>query len=202
MKPESRKTSVAFHAKDDVAEVRWKVFDLLRRHELKFFAIVRDKARVVEDVKEMNRWDRSYRYSPNLLYDDLVGRLFRDKLHKGDKIHIHFSIRGSKPRTDAFAVSLERARRNFARKWGDKDMPPTEIIPSIPATYAGLQAADYFLWALQRFYERKEDRFLKLMWPRLRLVMDIDDKRENRCGAWYTQNKPLTRAALEGRWGI
>jgi hypothetical protein len=32
-----------------------------------------------------------------------------------------------------------------------------------------------------------------------RLVVDMDDKREAEYGVYYTQKKPLTRAALEGR---
>ncbi len=61
---------------------------------------------------------------------------------------------------------------------------------------------DYFLWSLQRFYERGEDRFLGLLWPQFRLVMDVDDKREADYGAYYSQEKPLARAALEERRGI
>ncbi|MCX6036580.1 MAG: hypothetical protein NTW99_01550, partial [Chloroflexi bacterium] len=65
------------------------------------------------------------------------------------------------------------------------------------AECASLQAADYFLWALQRFYERREDRFLDFIWPAVRLVHDLDDTRQNAYGVYYTQKKPLTLAALE-----
>ena len=51
---------------------------------------------------------------------------------------------------------------------------------------------DYFLWALQRFYERGEDRFVKLIWPQTKLVLDVDDNRTARYGVYYTQSKPLT----------
>ena len=68
-------------------------------------------------------------------------------------------------------------------------------LPALPAT-AGLQAADYFLWALQRLYERHEDRYVEYLWPRFRLVMDIDDTRETPYGVYYTEKRPLTAAAL------
>jgi starvation-inducible outer membrane lipoprotein len=32
-----------------------------------------------------------------------------------------------------------------------------------PTTEPALQAVDYFLWALQRTYEKREDRFLELV---------------------------------------
>ena len=43
MQPESRKTAILFHAKDDRPEVRREVFKLLLRHDIKFYAVVRNK---------------------------------------------------------------------------------------------------------------------------------------------------------------
>ncbi|MBN2548789.1 MAG: hypothetical protein JXB15_06515 [Anaerolineales bacterium] len=60
-----------------------------------------------------------------------------------------------------------------------------------------MQAVDYFLWALQRFYERREDRYVELLWTAFRLVYDLDDTRKTPYGVYYTQKKPLTLAALE-----
>lgn len=45
-----------------------------------------------------------------------------------------------------------------------------------PAHRCGaLQAAAYFLWALQRLYERGEDRYLGVLWSWFSLVVDVDD---------------------------
>ena len=53
MQAEWRKTAVAFHAKDDLPEVRREVFRLLRGAEkLRFFAVVADKWRALEYVRE------------------------------------------------------------------------------------------------------------------------------------------------------
>lgn len=52
-----------------------------------------------------------------------------------------------------------------------------------------LQATDYFLWALQRFYEKGEDRYLSYLWPLFRLVRDLDDTRRHPYGEYYTQKK-------------
>ena len=46
------------------------------------------------------------------------------------------------------------------------------------------------LWALQRFYERDEDRFLRLMWEKVSLVHDVDDRQVNPYGVYYTKKKP------------
>jgi len=199
MQPDSGKTAVAFHAKDDLPEVRREVFRVLRAHEMKFLAIVRDKREVLRGVKAMNRLTPRHRYKPDDLYDDLVKRLFRDKLHIGAEIAIHFAMRGSRPRTKAFGDALAGARRNFYRKWGIEGASLVRILPGAPAGVPGLQAADYFLWSLQRFYEREEDRYLKLLWPQYRLVIDLDDKRDANYGTYYSQKRPLTRAALDSR---
>jgi hypothetical protein len=65
-----------------------------------------------------------------------------------------------------------------------------------------LQATDYFLWALQRLYERGEDRFVRLLWPAIRLVIDADDVRTTKRGVYYTQQKPLTVASIAETPGI
>jgi hypothetical protein len=74
--------------------------------------------------------------------------------------------------------------------------PKTDFIPyTVPKDCAGLQAADYFLWALQKFYERGEDRYLHFIWPKTVVVHDVDDTREDVHGVFYTKSKPLTLEA-------
>ena len=85
---------------------------------------------------------------------------------------------------------------------GIRSAAPIHVYPGIPADCPGLQAADYFLWALQRFYERREDRYIEFLWPACHLVHDLDDTRQAIYGVYYTQKKPLTIAAFDGLPGI
>lgn len=202
MQPSAKKTAMAFHAKDDLPEIRREVFSLLLKHDLRFFAVVRDKAKVLDYVRQRNQVAPDYRYNPNELYDFLVRSLFRDRLHKEDEYIIYFAKRGKSDRTEALSLALESARRRFTERWGIVSTASIRAIPSVPAKASGLQAADYFLWALQRFYERKEERFLRLLWPRCRLVRDLDDVRNNQYGEYYTRKKPLTLAAFASSPGI
>ena len=55
MQPEAKKTALAFHAKDDLPEVRREVFNLLLRHNLRFFAVVRDKRNALQRALEAAR---------------------------------------------------------------------------------------------------------------------------------------------------
>lgn len=197
MQPSSKKTALAFHAKDDVPEVRREVFALLIKYDLRFFAAVRDKLRVIEYVRQRNGSEPGYRYHPNELYDYMIRRLFKNLLHKDDGYEIFISKRGKEDRTAALKQALDKARQRFASQWGIQSTAPMTVSSCVPVGCAGLQAADYFLWTLQRFYERREDRYLELLWPAFSLVYDLDDLRQNAYGRYYTQKKPLTLAALD-----
>jgi hypothetical protein len=69
---------------------------------------------------------------------------------------------------------------------------PTSIKSAVPSQSVGLQVIDYYLWALQRMVERREDRFFAMLSSQYRLIMDLDDRRERGYGAWYRDNAPLT----------
>ncbi len=200
MQPEAGKTAMAFHAKDDLPEVRREVFALLRNMDgLRFFAVVKDKQRVLADVRQRNIHDPRYRYHPNELYDYLARRLFRNLLLKTNKYVICFARRGRSDRTAALRRALEQAQEPFYRQWGLQDHASIQVVVGRPEASGGLQAVDYFLWTLQRLYERGEERYLRYLWPAFRLVHDIDDIREGPDGVYYDQKRPLTAAALEGR---
>lgn len=200
MQADQRKTALAFHAKDDVAEVRREVFSLLRRHtSIRFFAVVKDKRAVLDYISSRNEREPGYRYEPNELYDHLVRRLFKNMLHKEDAYNIYFAKRGKSDRTAALQAALEAARQRFRERWGKASHAAIQVTATTPPAEPGLQVADYFLWALQRLYERGEDRYLAYLWPQCHLVQDVDDTRQTRYGVYYTQKKPLTAAALAER---
>lgn len=111
-----------------------------------------------------------YQYHPNQLYDRCVSRLFRDRLHKEDGYVIQFSRRGNRARSDALRKAIEQARNNLRQKWGISATTPIEIVAATPANAGGLQAVDYFLWALQRLYERGEDRYWEYVADKVSLV--------------------------------
>lgn len=197
--PSQRKTAVAFHAKNDLPEVRREVFSLLRnRDDLEFFAVIRDKFQVVNYVQSRNKYDPAYRYHPNELYDYMVRRLTKNLLHKHDEYHLCFAQRGNKDRSQALLIALQTARTRFAKQWNFQSRSLINVASRVPEKQAGLQAVDYYLWALQRLFAQGEERYWNYVWPTCKLVIDIDDKREKDYGTYYTQKKPLNKAALDG----
>jgi hypothetical protein len=199
MRPEAGKTASAFHAKDDRPEVRREVFKLLMKpeHDLRLYAVVRDKIALADYVKQRNERDPSYRYRQNEVYDTLVTELFRTFHGVVDFVDICYAIRGTKPRTKAFEAALVEAERKFERGFGFKHPNRWAVRSRRPKQEAGLQAVDYFLWALQRFYERQEDGFVEMLWDRMKLVHDLDFIEDGRRGVQYGPKKPLTLTARE-----
>ncbi|GIW00279.1 site-specific DNA-methyltransferase [Roseiflexus sp.] len=128
---------------------RGEVLSLLRETEgLRYFAVVTDKWRVLDYVRQQNLRNPAYRYRPNELYDYLTRRLFKNLLHKdGGCYEIVFAKRGASDRTAALQAALETARQRFAQQWGVAANAPIRVISSTPPQHAGLQAADYFTWA-------------------------------------------------------
>ena len=196
LRPDQHKTAIEFHAKNDLPEIRKLVFDRLLGHDLRFYAVVRDKATFVNWVKNTNRQSVDYHFRPNEMYDALIRRLFRDHLHKEDAYQIVFARRGSKERSKALAAALGDARRSFANKWGIVGQGKISVCVSSPPQEPGLQAVDYFLWALQRCYEQRQDRYIGYLWPKVGRVHDLDDRRTKGYGVYYSQRHPLTAAAL------
>lgn len=195
-KPERKKTALAFHAKDDLPEVRFRVFDLLRgfASQLRFYAVVHDKLTLTQIETARRAEEPGYRFNENSLYDSLMREMF-GKFHRlADRYEVTVAHRGNSTRNEAMRTALVRAEEDFDRKFGFRRSRPDawKITVLISKEQPCLQAVDYFLWALQRFYEVKwdaktkqksldptsglvihEDRFLKAMWPQVGEVHDL-----------------------------
>lgn len=202
MQPEDRKTSNAFHAKDDLPEVRREVFALLMRHEMRFHAVVRDKEAVLAWARERRAVEPAFRYNPGVLYETMISRLFKTHLHVADEYQVFFSRRQKGDREIALRDALDLARTRFEKTY---DIAPRgRLVPTAlsPSQRPELQAVDYFLWALQRAYERGEDRYIRFVWPAVGVVHDVDDTREAAYGVYYNKKRPLNAAVLKASHGV
>lgn len=197
MQPEAKKTSIAFHAKDDYAEIREKVFELIQSFDIKVFVAIRSKAEIAEaakaDYKSLGK-----KLQQNATYDDLIKRLFKNLLHKADVIQIAIARRGKEAREEALEQAVNQAQKNFEAQWKISSNSSVFIETAYPSEVAGLQVIDYYLWAVQRLYEREEDQFFQLLAKKYRLITDLDDKRNKPYGEWYSDRNPLTLEKLRG----
>jgi len=202
MDPARGRTAVYFHAKDDPAEVRWEVFKILASHPMKFFAVIRDKRGLARDVQNRNTQSATYHDHPNKLDDEMIKRLFKDRLHKDAAYRVCFATRGNKDRTNALRAALTSARANFRKQWGHGSDTPMEVAAVAAAASAGLRAVDYFLRALQRMDTKQEDRHMAFIASSVSLVHDVDDRRKGPAGTYFTREKPITVAAIKRMPGI
>ena len=79
-----------------------------------------------------------------------------------------FTKRGNPDRTAALRQALETTRSRFAEQQKLISKASLQVSEVTPKEQAGLQAVDYFVWALQRLYERHEERYV--MTNKLRLL--------------------------------
>jgi hypothetical protein len=208
MQVASGKTALFFHAKDDMAEVRHGVFKLLLRHDLRFSAVVKEKEILLAEVQQRQALDAKYRYKADghEIYDDLIARLFGRFGEFGAQRHITFAVRGSKPRTAILKKVLDNIDEGFKGDFGFAPHGYTAVHSSYPSASAGLQACDYLLWALQRFYERNEERYLHAMWPKFTRVLDLDAPAPKtkgnpvQVGVEFNEKHPLTLESRAGVW--
>lgn len=201
MQPEAGKTASHFHAKDDAPEIRREVFKLIMQHQIRIWAIVRCKQALLQQVRFWNQRDPAWRYDQNVVYDACVKRLFKNRLHQAKKNVICFSTRGKAPRNEALRKALKKAITNFETTHEHEVDTCCEVISNRPKEEPCLQAVDYFLWALQRLYEKEEERYFKFVRDKFELVMDLEDKRLKPYGVYYGKRKTLTVDKIKGSSG-
>ena len=192
-----RKTALYFHAKDDIQEVRYEVFKLLSKHDFEFHAVIRNKRIVAKMIEDFRKNQPQYKYNPNSFYDQMVRFLTNDKLHIQKDCKVVFARRGHTDRTKALLDALIYTRDVWCRKNKiTHNNSNINVIASSPNENIGLQVVDYMLWALQRCYEKREDRYIQAMWSKVGHIWDSDDTRRSENGEKYTKGRIIESCIL------
>ena len=165
--PSLQKTLRAFHAKDDCPEVREKFYKMIVGLDFKAEFVV---ARKIESV-----FRDKHNSKPNIFYDNLIIKLFQEKLHLAEKNFIYFAVRGDKIRQEPLQDAVQTAVLAFENKWNKKVGSRMEILPQSPYGEPCLQIADYLNWAVQRAFIKKEDRYYKFIEDKVSYLVDIYD---------------------------
>lgn len=191
MQPAVGKTAVLFHAKNDLREVRREVFKLLLRHEIRFYAVVRNKKDLANFVLQKYVEDPSYRFNENEVYHALTRQLFGRLRQTADELHLVFASRGNTTRNQALREALRQADDDFRKKFGFARQHTITIEAKGSREDACLQACDYFMWALQRHFEQGESGFIEMLWSHVGEIVDLDKEHEQRRGIVYGRNRPI-----------
>jgi len=180
--PSIKKTLIAFHAKDDTPEIRERFFKLIITLDFTAEVFV---ARKIPEI-----FIKRHKKNENNFYDDLIIKLFENKLHLAKFNKIYFSVRGSKTRRIPLENAIKKAILNFENKWKTKINSSFEIIPQSPSGEPCLQVIDYINWAVQRAFEKRQDRFLNFVKNKIVYLVDLYDKNKYPKN-FYNKNNPF-----------
>lgn len=165
--PSLQKTAIAFHAKNDVPEVREKVFKVIVNLPFSAEFIV---ARKIESV-----FHNRHKGKEHVFYDNLIINLFQNKLHLAKQNSIYFAVRGNKHRQAPLEEAIQTAVNVFEQKWEMKNNASIQIFPQSPAGEPCLQIADYMNCAVQRAFQKGDDRYIQFLQQKIAFLCDMYD---------------------------
>lgn len=180
--PSMKSTLQAFHANKDCAEVKERVFKLLKQADFKAFAVVARKNEAL--------FRKKFNFSQQKLYEYLVAKLFENRLHLYRQIDIYFAEMGNTVRERNMRASLEQAMSLFKEKWGKEHDSEIRVFVQTPSQIPMLQVADYSLWTINRAFERGDFRYYKFLSEKIALIQDIFDT-TNYPNTYYNPKRPL-----------
>lgn len=191
------KTKQSFHAKDDHIAIKREVFNFIRKMDFSVQVVIRRKPALVEQAKSQFK-AYGKKLTDKQIYNDLVSRLFKEKLHKADSYEIVFSQRGNSTETRSLREALNKARENFYGSHGIQSKSTININCCMPSQNPALQIIDYCLWAVQRLYVKQEDVYFNLIQDKYKLIIDVDDKKKKPYGEYYSSSNYLSLDKIRG----
>ena len=150
-----------FHATTDKQTIRDEVFKVLQGHEFRIDATILEKAKAKPSIRPTE--ERFYQMAWYLHMKYVAPRVIRP----GDQLLVLGASVGTKKRRTAFHAAIRDVIHQVS--------PTTafQVASWAAASDPCLQAADYCAWALQRKWERGDDRSYRLIAPKIRSEFDV-----------------------------
>lgn len=191
--PSMKKTKIAFHAKDDCSEVRYKVFSLIKDLPFTCNVVV---ARKTEHVF------RRFNGNTQELYDSLITNLFKNILHLSNNNYIYIGTRGSKKRQEPLEQAIQKSLNYTENKLNTSINAIQKIFPQTPSGEVCLQITDYCNWAIQRAFLQNETRYYNFLKEKFGLIVDLYDYKEGWKNFYHKKNPFDIRKISPLRLGI
>ncbi len=179
--PSLQKSLIAFHAKDDSPEIKEKVFKTIVGLDF--------TAELFVGRKIQNIFNARHHRKENEFYDDLISKLFENKLHLAKHNEIFFAVRGSKTRQIPLEQAIQKAITTFEGKWKKKIESTVKVNPQSPSGEPCLQVIDYINWAVQRAFIKQDMRFYKFVEEKVKYLVDIYDNDKYPKNFYSSKNK-------------
>ena len=180
--PSIQRTAIAFHATDDLPEIRYRFYKLIAELDIKAQFVV---ARKIERVFRNNFHARETEF-----YDHLVSILFQNVLHKHTQNHIYFAKRGSRERQAPLSNAIQRGMAHFEEKWGKPVSSQVIIQAQTPHGEPCLSVVDYMNWAVYRAFTKGDMRFYRAIENKVSLLVDLYDTTQHPKN-WYNKRNPF-----------
>jgi len=185
---DAKKTAIMLHAKDDIPEIRWKVFDLLSTIPVKVAVVIRRKEDMRRDAQSIFQ-STGQKITDNIIYDNVVTMLFRYISHTKGDCEIKFAVK-KKPRNAALLAAINSSQASLKSK-GNRVTTRIKVSSEHSRNDACLQLTDYYLWALNRLYINQETRYIDKLKDNFNVILDVDDIRNMKGGELFTRHNPI-----------
>lgn len=183
-----RKTAIMLHAKNDIPEVRWRVYELLATIPAKTTVVIRRKAHIMADVQKLFQ-ETGKKLTDDVMYDNVVMSLFKYINHNNGDYSVKFAIK-TKPRNASLHTAIQDAQSALQKK-GSRVSSNIHVDSAYSHEDECLQLIDYYLWAIHRLFINNEDRYINMIRHNLNVILDMDDMRNRPWGELYTRHNPI-----------
>ncbi|MCL4871965.1 MAG: DUF3800 domain-containing protein [Anaerolineae bacterium] len=180
--PSLAKTQIAFHAKDDLPEIRYRVY--------KHLATLDFRAQFVVARKSERIFLNQFGGNEGVFYDSLITRLFQNVLHRYQRNSIIFAKRGSRDRQEPMQQAIQQAKERFEAAWDTAVTTNITIQAQRPRGEPCLSIIDYMNWAVYRAFTRGEMRFYDTVASKVSLLVDLYDYQQYPKN-WYSKKNPF-----------
>lgn len=180
--PSLERTLRHFHAKDDSPEIRERVFKTIVNLDFKAEFIVARKIEAIF-VKRHNKRE-------NIFYDDLLAKLFENKLHTSHENKIYYAVRGNRIRQEPISSAIQTAILTFEKKWNTKVASAIEVQAQTLTGEPCLQVIDYMNWAVQRAFIKGDMRYFNFVKDKVSYLVDLYDA-DNYPKNFYNNRNPF-----------
>ena len=144
-----------FHATDDTQAVRDRVFAVLAAHDFRVDATILEKPKARPRIRRSE--EAFYQTAWFFHLDHVLPGILSDP---GDELHLVAASVGRGPRRRAFMTAVESALASATTATARMAFWPA-------ASDLCLQVADYCAWAIQRKWERGDERSYRLISDRM-----------------------------------
>jgi hypothetical protein len=144
------------HAKDDIPEVRKMAFELIKSIDATFDVVV--------EKKDYQIYEKKHNGNQSEFYADMLSRLIHNMIDNQPKIVLNIAHRSRCTTHNNLEKGLQKAII-IARNKNIKFNANANVVFNVQQSTGEpiINIAVYYLWAIQRWVERKKDRYVNFL---------------------------------------